>query len=114
MNLLIAHSAPDTDTQSDADSAARDLADMALTLAAFAQPVTVLFSGAGVRQLARGGDPDLSEQLLNLPEFGVECVAEAEALADWPGADAPLIPVTPLSASEVQALMHQATQVWGW
>ena len=110
MNLLIARSAPDTDT------AVRDLADMALTLAAFAQPVTVLFSGAGVLSLLQDqhGDSELAEQLHNLPDFDIRCVAEAQAMTDQLGGDAPLIPVTPLSVSEVQALMHQATQVWGW
>ena len=108
MNMLIARSAPGADT------APRDLADMALTLAAFAQPVTVLFSGAGVLQLGEHGDTELAEQLLNLPEFGVQCVAEAEALSDALGSATALIPVASLSVSEVQGLMHQATQVWGW
>lgn len=108
MNLLMARSAPGADT------APGDLADMALTLAAFAQPVTVLFSGAGLLQLGQHGDAELTERLLNLPEFGVQCVAEAGALADSLGSATPLIPVAPLSVSEVQALMHQATQVWGW
>ncbi|WP_111656634.1 DsrE family protein [Isoalcanivorax indicus] len=106
MLVLIARTAPQQDT------AARDLADMALTLAAFGQPLTVLFCGPGVLQL-RGHDND-DHPLSSLVDFGIHCAAEQHALTTWLSDTPCPAHVSPLDPDAVRTLLHGASQVWGW
>ncbi|MBZ2167977.1 DsrE family protein [Marinobacter sp. F4216] len=65
--------------------AGREALDMAFSLATFDQPVSLLFTGAGVNWLRKGQTPDAIEQksvernLSAAPVFGIEQLLADEA-----------------------------------
>jgi len=108
--LLICRTAPHQ------DDSLTELLDMALTLAAFGQSVTLLFLGDGIRHLIVGnpapGRRDPAELLHALPDYGITCVAPRSALEKL--TDPPWLPVTALDDDALPALLAQASHAWGW
>lgn len=98
--------------------AAAEALDLALAAAAFDRPVSLLFLGDGVWQLATGQAPagiarkDWTRAFGALADFGIEAVfAEAESLAERGlSAQGLALPVRVLDAVGVRALLdgHEA------
>jgi len=106
--LLICRTPPGQD-----DSLA-ELLDMALTLAAFGQSVTLLFLGEAVQHLNGHGPAtgrrDTTELLNALSDYGITCAAPRSGLeTGW----APSVPVTAVNDDALPALRAQASHAWG-
>ncbi|AJD48214.1 hypothetical protein S7S_09000 [Isoalcanivorax pacificus W11-5] len=106
--LLICRTPPHQD-----DSLA-ELLDMALTLAAFGQSVTLLFLGEAIQHLIGHGPAtgrrDITELLNALSDYGITCAAPHSALETV----TPFVPVTAVNDDALPALLAQASHAWGW
>jgi len=98
---------------------ARETLDVALAGGAFDLPISMLWLGDGVWQLAAGQQPELlaqknlQAQLSSLPLFGVEQLFVcAESLAERSlQPDELALPVTALDSQQIKQLIQQADQV---
>lgn len=97
------------------DDSLPELLDMALTLAAFGQTVTLLFLGDAIRHLHHNATDtarrNAGELLRALPEYGITCAAPCGVLTT--GEDL-LVPVTAVDDDALPALLAQASHTWGW
>lgn len=97
------------------DDSLPELLDMALTLAAFGQSVTLLFLGDAVQHLSYAETDtarrDTGELLRALPEYGITCAAPRRALEKTGD---PFVPVTAVDDDALPALLAQASHAWGW
>lgn len=97
---------------------ARAGVDTALAYAAFDQPVSVLFSGAGVLQLAPGADcqrlgrRDLRRIIDSMPLYDIDAIfADGSALSSF-GVVAGLPPfITPLDEREIRSLHERCDHI---
>ena len=97
------------------DDSLPELLDMALTLAAFGQSVTLLFLGEAIQHLNHAGTDtarrDAGELLHALPEYGITCAAPRSLLEK---AGNSCVPVTAVDDDALPALLAHASHAWGW
>lgn len=91
----------------------REALDMAFSLAAFDQPVTLFFCGAGVNWLRKGQEAvkvdqkSVERNLAAAPIFGVEALlADSEACRDYGLAEADLLDQVSLASFGSELTSH--------